>query len=92
VEVHVEFRLLGPLQVLVEGAPVPLRGAAERALLARLALEAGRVEWQACSHRRQASAQTLQCSCMSAWLWHSSPQLLHAWAHACSTARVRLAS
>ena len=38
-----EFRLLGPLQVLVDGAPVPLRGAAERALLARLLLEAGRV-------------------------------------------------
>jgi predicted ATPase/DNA-binding SARP family transcriptional activator len=38
-----EFRLLGPLQVLVDGAPVPLGGAAERALLARLLLEAGRV-------------------------------------------------
>jgi DNA-binding SARP family transcriptional activator len=38
-----ELRLLGPLQVLVDGAPVALRGAAERALLARLALEAGRI-------------------------------------------------
>ena len=47
---------------------------------------------QACSQRRQASAQIRQCSCMSAWLWHSSPQLLHAWAQAWSTARVRLAS
>ena len=36
-----EFRLLGPLQVLVDGAPVALRGAAERALLARLLLDAG---------------------------------------------------
>ncbi len=38
-----EFRLLGPLQVLLDGAPMPLRGAAERALLALLLLDAGRV-------------------------------------------------
>lgn len=38
-----QVRLLGPLQVLVDGAPVALGGAAERALLARLALQAGRV-------------------------------------------------
>jgi predicted ATPase/DNA-binding SARP family transcriptional activator len=38
-----ELRLLGPLQVLVDGTPVVVGGAAERALLARLALEAGRV-------------------------------------------------
>ena len=31
-------------------------------------------------------------SCISAWRSHSSPQLLHAWAQACSCARVRLAS
>jgi predicted ATPase/DNA-binding SARP family transcriptional activator len=39
----VEFRVLGPLQVVVDGAPVVLRGAAERALLTRLLLDAGRV-------------------------------------------------
>ena len=38
-----EFRLLGPLQVVVDGSPVALRGAAERALLALLLLDAGRV-------------------------------------------------
>jgi DNA-binding SARP family transcriptional activator len=36
-----ELRLLGPLQVLVDGGPVALRGGAERALLARLAWRPG---------------------------------------------------
>jgi predicted ATPase/DNA-binding SARP family transcriptional activator len=39
----VQFRVLGPLQVVVDGTPVVLRGAAERALLTRLLLDAGRV-------------------------------------------------
>ena len=30
--------------------------------------------WQACSQRRQASAQIRQCPCWSAWRWHSCPQ------------------
>jgi predicted ATPase/DNA-binding SARP family transcriptional activator len=38
-----EFRILGPLQVVVEETPVPVRGAGERALLALLLLDAGRV-------------------------------------------------
>jgi plastocyanin len=46
----------------------------------------------AASQRRQASAQTRQCSCIEAWLSHSSPQALQAAAQASSTARVRLAS
>jgi DNA-binding SARP family transcriptional activator len=43
VAIPVEFHLLGPLQVVVDGAPVVLRGAGERALLALLLLDAGRV-------------------------------------------------
>ena len=43
VEARVEFQLLGPLQVVVDGAPVVLRGAGERSLLALLLLDAGRV-------------------------------------------------
>jgi predicted ATPase/DNA-binding SARP family transcriptional activator len=39
----VQFRVLGPLQVVVDGTPAGLRGAGERALLALLLLEAGRV-------------------------------------------------
>ncbi|HEX5882448.1 MAG TPA: BTAD domain-containing putative transcriptional regulator, partial [Actinomycetota bacterium] len=38
-----EFWVLGPLQVVVDGSPAVLRGAAERALLTRLLLDAGRV-------------------------------------------------
>jgi DNA-binding SARP family transcriptional activator len=38
-----EFRLLGPLEVLVDGKPVAIAGAKPRALLARLLLDAGRV-------------------------------------------------
>jgi hypothetical protein len=47
---------------------------------------------QACSQRRQASAQTRQCSCMWACRWHSSPQLRQAATQASSTGRVTLAS
>jgi class 3 adenylate cyclase/tetratricopeptide (TPR) repeat protein len=39
----VEVRLLGPLQALKDGRPVPLGGAKPRALIAALALEPGRV-------------------------------------------------
>ena len=39
VETRVEFHLLGPLQVVVHGVPVALRGAGERALLALLLLD-----------------------------------------------------
>ena len=42
-EIRVEFRLLGPLQVLVGGASAAVGGAGERALLALLLLDAGRV-------------------------------------------------
>ena len=38
-----EFRILGPLQVLDEGRELPLRGAKQRALLALLLLEPNRV-------------------------------------------------
>ena len=38
----VEFRLLGPLEVLADGRPVRVPGAAERALLAVLLLTPGR--------------------------------------------------
>ena len=38
-----EFRILGPLQVLDEGRELPLGGAKQRALLARLLLEPNRV-------------------------------------------------
>jgi predicted ATPase/DNA-binding SARP family transcriptional activator len=37
---HVEFRLLGPLEALVEGEPVPLGAPKQRALLAQLLLRA----------------------------------------------------
>ena len=46
----------------------------------------------AASHRRQASAQIRQCSCIEACRSHSSPQVVQAVAHAWSTARVRFAS
>lgn len=39
---HVEFRLLGSMELRVDGAPVALPGAAERGLLALLLLSAGR--------------------------------------------------
>ena len=38
-----EFRILGPLQVLDEGREVPLGGAKQRALLALLLLDPNRV-------------------------------------------------
>lgn len=38
-----EFRLLGPLEVIADGGPLPLGGQRQRALLAVLLLEAGRV-------------------------------------------------
>ena len=38
-----EFRLLGPVEVLADGEPVPVRGEKPRAVLALLLLEAGRV-------------------------------------------------
>ncbi len=41
--VPLEFRLLGPLEVLRQGTPVQLGGQRQRALLAVLVLEAGRV-------------------------------------------------
>src|SRR6476469_9889116 len=39
---EVRYRLLGPMEVWVEGAPVKLPGTAERALLAQLLLSPGR--------------------------------------------------
>ena len=62
-------------------------------VLPRRAQSAASSSLHACSQRRQASAQTAQC-CMpiSPWWPHSSPQALHAVAHACRTARVRFAS
>src|SRR3954470_24714897 len=38
----VRYRLLGPMEVLVDGAPAKLPGVAERALLAQLLLAPGR--------------------------------------------------
>ena len=38
----VRFRLLGPMEILVEGRPVGMPGAAERALLVQLLLSPGR--------------------------------------------------
>src|SRR5919199_2244751 len=38
-----DFRLLGPLEVFGDAGPVPLRGDKQRAVLARLLLEPGRV-------------------------------------------------
>src|SRR6478735_4302874 len=38
----VQFRLLGPMEITLEGAAVPLPGAAERALLVQLLLSPGR--------------------------------------------------
>src|SRR3954453_23265985 len=40
---HVEFRLLGPLDITAAGRPLALPGAAERALLALLLLSPGRM-------------------------------------------------
>jgi hypothetical protein len=42
---------------------------------------------QACSQRWHASAQTRQCSCMSAWFEHSLPQAAPAARHASTSAR-----
>jgi DNA-binding SARP family transcriptional activator len=39
----VEFRLLGPLEVLVDGAPIPLGGARQRAVLGLLLTRANEV-------------------------------------------------
>jgi len=39
----IEFRILGPLEAVSDGAALPLGGARQRALLARLLLDAGRV-------------------------------------------------
>ena len=39
---EVRYRLLGPMEVCVDGAPVKLPGTAERALLAQLLLSPGR--------------------------------------------------
>jgi len=39
----VEFRILGPLEAVAEGRSLPLGGAKQRAVLALLLLEAGRV-------------------------------------------------
>ncbi|MGH2684154.1 MAG: AfsR/SARP family transcriptional regulator, partial [Actinomycetota bacterium] len=38
-----ELRILGPLEVVADGRPLPLGGPRQRAVLARLALDAGRV-------------------------------------------------
>ena len=38
----VRFRLLGPMEIVLEGSALPLPGSAERALLAQLLLAAGR--------------------------------------------------
>jgi DNA-binding SARP family transcriptional activator len=39
----VEFRILGPLEAFADGVPLPLGGTKQRAVLALLLLEAGRV-------------------------------------------------
>jgi DNA-binding SARP family transcriptional activator/tetratricopeptide (TPR) repeat protein len=39
----VEFRILGPLEVVADGRPLPLGGAKQRAVLAMLVVQAGRV-------------------------------------------------
>ena len=39
---RVEFRILGPLAVHVDGTPVPAGGPKQRALLALLLVDAGR--------------------------------------------------
>ena len=39
----IQFRILGPLDALIDGTPVPLGGAKQRAVLALLLLDAGRV-------------------------------------------------
>ncbi|MGW4793387.1 AfsR/SARP family transcriptional regulator [Nonomuraea sp. NPDC004297] len=41
--IHIEFRVLGPLEVSVRGRPVRLGGLRQRSLLAALLLDAGRV-------------------------------------------------
>ena len=53
---------------------------------------AARSSRQACSQRRQASAQTRQCACMGACRSHSSPQLLQLAAQASSSGLVTSAS
>ena len=40
---QLEFRILGPLEVVADGSPLPLGGPKQRALLAVLAINAGRV-------------------------------------------------
>ena len=40
---HLEFRILGPLEVVADGVSLPLGGPKQRALLAVLAINAGRV-------------------------------------------------
>jgi YVTN family beta-propeller protein len=41
--VHLEFRILGPLDVVRDGSPIPLGGAKQRAVLAVLVLHAGEI-------------------------------------------------
>lgn len=53
---------------------------------------ASRSSLHACSQERQASAQTRQCSCMSACSAHSSPHALQTMAHAFRIAAVMFAS
>ena len=55
---------------------VCLRGSAEPRANRPAYARAVASSWHARSQRRQASAHTRQCSCMSAWLSHTSPQLL----------------
>ncbi|PKN82041.1 MAG: hypothetical protein CVU47_04580 [Chloroflexi bacterium HGW-Chloroflexi-9] len=40
---HIEFRILGPLEILVGGAPIRVGGPKERALLTLLALDTGEI-------------------------------------------------
>src|SRR2546430_4511440 len=40
---HIDLRVLGPLQILVEGREIPLPSAKQRALVAVLLLQAGEV-------------------------------------------------
>jgi hypothetical protein len=42
-EGRVEFRILGPLEVVADGRSLPLGGAKQRAVLAMLVVQAGRV-------------------------------------------------
>src|SRR5688500_19933503 len=63
---EVRYRLLGPMEVCVDGAPVKLPGTAERALLAQLLLNPGRTIPATMLVDRLWSESTLQVDPMKA--------------------------